>query len=169
LLKLDQFDLQWNDFAERVVQEGDSLNANASNLQAINTHISVLRKDNNIAAALVLTDGISTSGGSPLFPSHQIPVYTFGRGNPDVVPDVEVSEVLANRSVYIGNETLLETTIKMAKCIGSSIVVSLFDGNKQINQKTITPTEENAVEKLEFILKPMARGKHVYTNKSLTT
>lgn len=166
LLKLDQFDLQWNDFAERVVQEGDSLNANASNLQAINTHISVLRKDNNIAAALVLTDGISTSGGSPLFPSHQIPVYTFGRGNPDVVPDVEVSEVLANRSVYIGNETLLETTIKMAKCIGSSIVVSLFDGNKQINQKTITPTEENAVEKLEFILKPMARGKHVYTIKA---
>ena len=111
----------------------------------------------------MLSDGILNSGGSPIHPNHGTPIFSLGLGDPKSVPDVNVVNVLANRSVFKGNETLLETNIRMKKCLGSNVLVQLFDGDKLITQKNVLPNEENQIERFEFPIKPLSTGKHIYS------
>jgi hypothetical protein len=160
---LEGFDVQWNDFASNVVPSGDSLSLKKTNFQIINANIHALEKDNNIAAAIVLSDGIVNAGGSPIYPIHKTPIFTLGLGDPRSVPDVSVLNVLANSSVFKGNETLLESSIRLKQCKGFIVKVELFDGDQRIAQRNLLPASDNEVERIEFSLKPKGIGKHIYT------
>ena len=156
------FEVQWNNFASSIAPSGDSVSIRETNFQIINASIHALEKDNNIAAALVLSDGIMNAGGSPIYPIHKTPVFTLGLGDPRSVPDVHVLHVLANRSVFKGNETLIEASIRLKKC-KNIVQVELFDGDQRIAQRSLLPKGDNEVERMEFSIKPVGLGKHIYT------
>jgi hypothetical protein len=163
---LEGFDVQWNDFASSIAPSGDSISLRETNFQIINVNLHALEKDNNIAAAIVLSDGIVNAGGSPIYPTHKTPIFTLGLGDPRTVPDVNVLHILANRSVFKGNETLLETSIRLKQCKDNVVQVELFDGDQRIAQRSLLPGSDNEVERIEFSVKPVGLGKHIYTVKA---
>jgi hypothetical protein len=161
--ELTQYDIQWQGFAGDVFPIKDSIDGSGTNLYNLNKYISTLERDNNLAAAIVISDGIATQGGNPIYPNHKLPVFTMGLGNPAIIPDIRVLNVVVNKSIYKGNETTLETNIQAIQCQGSSVNISLYDGDVKVAEKLLSITDNTFSSRLEFTIKPQGMGKHIYT------
>ena len=166
--ELTDYDIQWQGFAGDVFPITDSVDGSGTNLYNVNKYISTLQRDNNLAAALVISDGIATEGGSPIYPNHKLPVFTMGLGNPAVIPDIRVLNVVVNKTIYKGNETQLETNIQAIQCQGSSVNISLYDGDVKVAEKLLAIGDNTFSSRLEFTIKPQGIGKHIYTVKAST-
>ena len=101
--------------------------------------LKVLTAARNIQAVLLISDGNATGGSSPLFEAEEtgLPVFTIGIGDTSESRDVLVQKVLANSITYVGNKVPVNATLRSSGAVNERVEVSLLDGGKTLDHKTI--------------------------------
>jgi hypothetical protein len=91
-------------------------------------------------AILLLSDGNPTLGRNPLHTAATLalPVYAVGIGDTSEQQDLLLTRVTANAIVYAGTETPVDVRIKSSGFDGEHTEVSLLDGSRVLDRKSLT-------------------------------
>ncbi len=101
--------------------------------------LKALTAERNLQGVLLLTDGTVTTGPSPLYEAEElgIPVFAVGIGDSSEPHDVLVRKVVANTISYVGNKVPVNATIKSSGASNDRVEVTLLEGGKTLDRKTI--------------------------------
>ncbi|MEG8988636.1 hypothetical protein VJY32_02555 [Ignavibacteria bacterium 4148-Me] len=122
--------------------------------------ISVLKNsEDNIAGAVIISDGIITDGSNPIYEAEKLnfPIFTVGIGDSSIQKDVAVKEVLYNQYIYANKETEIEALITQKGFDNSIISASLFEEDKLIQTKNFN-LSETGFNKIKFDYTPKNYG-----------
>lgn len=118
----------------------DSLNGSGgqSNLSA--PIQSILEIDENVKAAILISDGIITYGKNPVVDAFNssIPIYTIGIGDTADIIDVAVTNINTNTTGYTNTLHTIEAEINQTGYMGSASSVQIRSGETIVDEKEIT-------------------------------
>ncbi|MBI3788891.1 MAG: hypothetical protein HY276_11645, partial [Ignavibacteriales bacterium] len=94
----------------------------------------------NVQGIVLLTDGNSTIGTSPLYEAEEIglPLFTIGIGDTSEQQDVLVRKVLTNAITYVSNRVPVNATVKSSGYTNERVEVTLHEGGTVLDRKTIS-------------------------------
>jgi hypothetical protein len=115
----------------------------------------------NIAAVLLVTDGVATLGENPV---HQaaapgVPVFTIGVGDTAAQRDLLVARVTANELVYAGTTVPVDVFLRESGYAGRTVEVTLADEKSVLARERVTlPSGGESTVQLSYV--PEAEGMH---------
>ena len=92
----------------------------------------------NLAAILLISDGLYNQGLSPSYRSSLIPIHTIGLGDTAFRKDIAIKEIRSNRVVYQGNRFPIEIYIDATSYLGKKKTIILSDDNGVISKQNLT-------------------------------
>ena len=129
--------------------------------------ISTDRESQNVDAVLLVTDGSYNLGQNPVYAAEQLnlPAYTVGIGDSSEQKDVLVTRVVANDLVYTETQAPVDVTIKSSGFNGEHVEVTLNDGTRVLDRKTITLGQGTLEYPVSLSYTPEGDGLKKYTVK----
>jgi hypothetical protein len=124
-----------------------------------------IRQETDLAALVVLTDGISTVGKDPqyLIKDLGIPVFAIALGDTGKVNDIWIDEVESPETAYTGTASPITAYIGHHGFEGTSLSVQLKSGDKTLARKTIQPSSGATRIPVRFQVEPREKGLQSYT------
>ena len=121
----------------------------------------------NINAALLITDGSYNLGQNPIYAADKLgmPVYAVGIGDSSEQKDILVSRVVANDLVYAETEAPVDATIKSSGFTGDHVEVTLSDGSRVLDRKTVVLEPGTREYPVALSYTPEGEGLKKYTVK----
>lgn len=143
----DKFDLEVLSVGERTkLKKGDSLRfqAKSTDLASYLNHVSTEFPDKNLAAGVLITDGIYNKGANPFFTSRQLAhkVFTLGLGDTTPRKDASIDQVLYNSVTYLGNEYPVQIDVKAQKLKGKTAILSVTKNGRRVFQQELRYTKD---------------------------
>lgn len=137
----------------------DQLNFNQTSTNFVQIFNEADPSKRNIASITIISDGVITDGSSPVYTARQkaLPVFTVGVGDSSRKNDVEVKSVLYNDLIYAETPTTIMSTITNRGFGGQNVLVSLFEDDILLEQKSLT-LEENGTNNISFNYTPEKSG-----------
>ena len=147
------------------VQFADSLNfkGTRSNLGGFVQYTNQYSTD-NVAGALLLSDGIYNDGFSPntQIEVSTMPISTVLFGDTSKYIDVSIADVKHNASVRKGNETTVRLSIKTSNIPDLKTQVFLKEKGRLVGKEMVEISNSGSSTELTFILNPLEVGLHSY-------
>lgn len=162
------FDIKEFKFDGGVLPLNDSGgNRNETRLSEVFEHANGIGSAENAVSTLLISDGIYNSGIHPLFKNlnRNMSLYAIGLGDTQTKPDMMVTEVNANSSVFYKNDFIVSAALRMLVCKGQNAEVQLLDNGKVIQKKQLLVQSDPFFTRLDFVLQANAVGNHRYTVK----
>lgn len=139
--------------------ETESSNPEELNFKAEQTNLfgaiqEIKGNQSDANAAVLISDGIYTSGQNPAFETSEIeiPVFTIGLGDTTFQKDVLVSSVSTNSTGYLNSTHGVTATISSKGFEGASFPVELRKGDELISTETVSPEISNSSQEISFEL-----------------
>ncbi|MEQ8525530.1 hypothetical protein [Gracilimonas sp.] len=138
----------------------DSLNAVESQTNLAEPVKSILEMEEQVQAAIIISDGIITFGRNPSInaSNSSIPLYTIAVGDTSRVKDVSISNVLTNTTGYTNTNHIIEAEISQSGFASNNVNVSLIANEEVLQQQQITFDTDNQVKKAQFELELTEEG-----------
>ena len=109
--------------------------ASSTNLnQALNVGFESL-ETRNLAAVLLISDGLYNQGLSPSYRQSLIPIHSLGLGDTTTRKDIAIKEVRSNQVVYQGNRFPIEVYIDATGYTGMKKTLILSDDDGIISKQ----------------------------------
>jgi hypothetical protein len=136
----------------------------STNLTSLFDEISNYYTNRNIGAIVLFTDGIFNEGANPLYLAEKLnaPVYTVGMGNPEVQPDLFISNMVYNKQTFLGNLFPVEIKIAANQLVGKNTTLSISNENQDLFTKNITISGNHFFETVRLTLIAKEKGVHRY-------
>ena len=160
---------QFYTFSNRLEAGGgpDSLDFNrtGTNISGALEEVQKLYANQNLAAIVLVSDGISTSGANPkyLLDGFRQPVYTVLLGDTTEQKDVRIAEVLYNELAYLGTETPIRVKLQANGYKDQKVEIRLVRKGKTMATQEITFTGENFSQDVNFLIEPDEPGIQQYS------
>ena len=151
-------------FDSNVIPLKNELNGTGETTNIGNVAEFILENQNQLAGAVLISDGISTEGVSPLnlFLDTKLPVYSLGIGSKNSLIDIFINSIDAP-TVAIKNERInVSVDIQSIGKINDQFSVSLYDGSKLIASKYVKLYGRGSSVKANFQYQPKSLGKQTY-------
>ncbi|MGV3541147.1 MAG: VWA domain-containing protein [Rufibacter sp.] len=125
---------------------GIPFNVPTSNLHELLETPSQKYNDQNLAAVVLVSDGIHNLGPTPTFQTYGAAIYPVALG--DTIPkrDVVVEELQYNRINYTGTSFPVLARLRHNGFAGTAVTVLLQEGGKTIQRKTVTLPRSGTLE-----------------------
>jgi len=163
----DRYDIEYMQFAEDVQPLADSAQSKPfyTDFEQVVAATNDLYYNENVGAIVVGSDGIQTRGADPLFLDFNTnaPLMTYALGDSAVLPDLEVSEVLNNKLVFLGNNFQVKARIRARKLQGHTVGLSLKTAGKTIEEKKLDINSGDFVREAVFQTTAEKIGTNRYT------
>lgn len=142
----------------------DSLNGSETQTNLSEPVKSILEMEEQVQAALIISDGIITFGRNPSINAvnSSIPLYTIAVGDTSSVRDISISNVLTNTTGYTNTNHVIEAEISQTGFSNNTIVVSLLSGDEVLEQQQVSFETDNQVEQVPFELELTEEGLKQY-------
>jgi len=92
----------------------------------------------NLAAVLLISDGLYNLGLSPSYRSSLIPIHSLGLGDTAIRKDISIKEIRSNQIVYQGNRFPIEIYIDATSYFGKKKTLILSDEDGVISKQNLT-------------------------------
>jgi len=141
----------------------DSLRADASttDLASVFRAVGEARKNSNLEAIVLYTDGAFTAGENPVYPAQElgVPVYVVGMGDSTEPRDLAVTELFTNAVATVGSAQPVDITIHYGGVKpGEHVTVELFEENQKLDEKTIELSRSSGDQAISFAYTPATEG-----------
>ena len=105
-------------------------------------YISDIYEGENLATAIVITDGIYNEGKNPIYSgyNHTSPIYSVALGDTTPIVDLSVKEVLYNQIGYLNDQTEIQIDIDAHDCNNQRTILRV---NQRVGSGTKLIHEEN--------------------------
>lgn len=119
-------------------------------------------RNKNMAAMVLLSDGIYNTGINPLFLLSDLffPVYTVALGDTVIKPDISVFDLRYNRVVSGRNDFPVEATIQVLMAKGQSGEVNLYMNDVLLSKKSFSIASDRFSSTMQFVVRDAAPGLH---------
>lgn len=130
----------------------DSLTASDTRTNLSDPLRSVLEMDEQVRAAILITDGILTYGQNPSVSAFEssIPLYTIGIGDTLLVEDIAVSNIVTNTTGYTNTNHRIEADITQSGFRGQTITVTLQGEGEILAEQTVSFDADKQVKRVRF-------------------
>jgi len=162
--KKEKISFESYSFDSNVIPLKKELNGNGETTNIGNIAEFILENQNQLAGAVLISDGISTEGASPLnlFLDTKLPVYSLGIGSKNSLIDIFINSIDAP-TVAIKNERInVSVDIQSIGKINDQFSVSLYDGSKLIASKYVKLYGRGSSVKANFQYQPKSLGRQTY-------
>ena len=142
------FELDYIGFHENVFPfDTLSFLGNETDISTVLRYASKRYTPERLAAVLLLTDGISTTGTSPSVVGNafESPVYAMVYGDTLPTTDATVERVVHNSFVYAGNQLEIMADLTFLESDGQRPTVRILRGNEEVYRQTLDPIEGERV------------------------
>jgi len=145
------YDVRLFTFGEEVrsVDEGSydtlTFNDRQTDITSLYDMMDVRFANRNTGALLIASDGIFNKGMNPLYHSSSIscPIYTIALGDTSIRRDAFLKRVLYNRIAFQGNDFPVEVILNANKLSGSTISMTLTEGNSVLIREQLAVNRDN--------------------------
>jgi hypothetical protein len=111
-----------------------NFNGNSTDLHYALKQISQQYEGKNINGVIFPTDGIFTTGLSPLYDQYNFPVYSIGIGDTTERTDASVKNIGFNRIAYQGNKFPVRVEVQLKNLQNENIEVIISRKGKQLDK-----------------------------------
>lgn len=149
-------------------QPGYTFTDKTTNISAALEELTNLYNNQNLGAVILATDGIYNEGSNPAYIKAElnVPVYTVGMGDTTITRDLQLLEVMYNRTVFYGDYFPLKVEWKAQFCGNEKTTITIShitDGNiKKLHEKSIEIEGNDFSGSNEFLLKAETAGVNHY-------
>lgn len=153
-LQKNGFDVKFTDL--KSYKNIDSINTlkfnqRTTDLSGVLNNIRTEFDGQNLAGALLVSDGIFNLGSSPLYENYTFPIFTIGFGDTIKRQDLAIKTVKYNRIVTNGNKFPIVAEIKNVGFSNQNIEVKLIQNKQIIATKTIKFATNESLKEVEFL------------------
>lgn len=161
----EKYDVEIKKFGAIASEDTAQINPFETDLGAVIESANQDFYGDNIGAIVIASDGIQTTGLSPMYVPllSPAPIFTIGLGDSSSQSDIEVIEVLANRIAFLDNDIQIKTRIKSSLAQGENISVSLLKNGEQIDSKDISIEKTEQGFELSFLTRADRIGQNKFT------
>jgi hypothetical protein len=126
-------------FPHSISRDSLSFEGDGTDIGGALKQLKSLMAERNLQGVLLLTDGTVTAGPSPVYEAEELglPVFAVGIGDTSEPHDVLVRKIVANTITYVGNKMPVNATIKSTGSSNERVEVTLLEGGKTLDRKTI--------------------------------
>ena len=127
-----------------------------------------LSDSGRLTGVIVLSDARHTAKGRPESYARSLaqagaPIYPVIIGSDIPPPDAAAATVSSPESISPGDELLVEASCKFDGLAGKTVHVTLTDGDREVDSKTLTLEDSDQIRKrIRMSDKPAMQGLHVY-------
>lgn len=151
------------------IQSTDASNfdANLPSTNIFNALENIITSDNDYVFASIISDGIITIGKNPVIESSNspFPIHTIAVGDTNNVKDVSISNINTNSTGFTNTVQKISTDISHFGYDGSTVNVSLLNGDELLNEQTVTLFKDRKIETIEFEMELKSAGLKQYRVK----
>ena len=112
----------------------------------------------NLQSVVLISDGIYNQGISPAYSNYSFPIYTVGIGDTIEKKDIILKSLIYNKIVYQGNRFPMIAEVSNNGFRGENIQIDVVKNNKVIATRSVTLTDDQGYEKIEFELDAESSG-----------
>lgn len=162
----NKFNIHQYSFGETVKRTDTfNFNENLSNYSAPLEMVNASYINNNLAAVLLIGDGIYNSGIDPKLQAQQakVPIYTIGVGNPKPEKDLLIVRTEHNDLVFAGNEFQLRVYVTANLFKNETAKISIIHKGKTIQTQEFTIENKQYNKIFDFNIKADEAGLQRYT------
>lgn len=153
----------WESQVQGIDPESNDAEIRSTNLAELLKHIRDESGKEELAAAVILTDGRHTTLGSEnprdLASQLRVPLYFVPIGNGEMKRDVILHHVHAPNSVILKDKILIEGMVTGYRCAGESCELRLVEANKTLQTKQISFQADQDDQQFEFEVPTEALGR----------
>ncbi|MEX1055962.1 MAG: hypothetical protein WED81_08015, partial [Rhodothermales bacterium] len=122
-------------------------------------------KDDNLSAALLLSDGQYNTGRNPLYAAerYSVPIYTAVLGDTTRHRDVQIRHVTTNDIAYVGAELPVQVSIRTEDMGNRQVAVSLFRDGVLASSTSVSLPEGSTETTVDLSVTPDEQGLHRYS------
>ena len=118
----------------------------------------------HLAAVVILSDGIITTGEPPVYPASKlsVPIFTLIAG--DTVPrkDIALSDLQINEIAYVQSLVPVRVSVKRKGLTTEPIKIELVQGNKVLDARAVEFGAQENEKEFTFQITPIATGVQAY-------
>lgn len=165
----EKFEIAQIEFAENIkLNPNDTIKSASTNISSPLAYIAETYEDQNLAAVVLVTDGIYNEGKNPLYADMQlsVPIYTVPLGDTTIRTDILIKNVLHNRIVYLNDKFLIEADIQAYNAKGTKNKATLYreSGGKRVKlaAKDFVIDSDNYFKSFQFEMEATQVGNVKY-------
>lgn len=162
----DNYDFVFYKFSGNI-EKKDSFNflGSQTNIENALNKINKLYSNRNIGAIVLASDGIYNKGANPVYSNYSLnaPIYTIGIGDSINKKDIAISNLIYNKTVFLGNSFPLIINITAKKLLGEKTKIKILSDGKIIEEKEILINNINFDTKYNFKIPAEEKGVKRYT------
>ena len=147
-------------------QQGDSVDyqGKKTDLSSFFSTLEVGYYRRNLGAVILLSDGISNAGGSPLYAAKKItaPIYTVCMGDTTQALDALVAKVNYNKKVYLNNIFPLEILVKADGLAGKSATLTMYEDGQKVLEQNLHYSKNSFTQWVKTSFEAKKSGLHIY-------
>ncbi len=163
----NQSDVAYYTFDGDLSDGWDSLNARgaSTNMSMALDKIGVRYAGRNLAAVVLISDGLFNEGQYPIYAAQnlQVPIHTIGIGDTNMYKDIFISDVQYNKNTFLGNDFPLLVNIETRLSQNEPVEVVLKHKNQIIQKQSILPDGKRTFHSVQFIAQSQQLGIQRYT------
>ena len=129
--------------------------------------LSELYKNRNVAANIIVSDGIYNSSNNPLYSNYSFdaPLFTVLVGDTVQKKDLQIAKVSYNEIAYLGNTFPIEVGVMAQFCKQEKVKVSIHNNGKKIDEKVEVVNQDKELVLFDFKLSAERVGVQKYDVK----
>ncbi len=122
------------------------LNAPVTNLHALLEKGNQTYHNQNLAATVLISDGIHNQGPTPTFQMYDAPIYPLALGDTVAQRDVVLEEVQYNKINYTGTSFPVVARVRHNGFTGTNATILLQENGKTVQRKTVALPRSGTVQ-----------------------
>jgi hypothetical protein len=145
--------------------ESLALNEEATDIAGALRALDGAKEEENIRAAVLVTDGAYTLGQNPLHEAGELglPLFTVGIGDSAEQKDVLITKVVTNDLVYGDTEVPVDVTVKSSGYAGKRVEAVLQQEGRELSRTAITVEEGTREYPVRLTYTPQGEGMQKFT------
>ena len=163
----DQSEVAYYTFDGDLSNSWDSLNAKgaSTNMSVALEKIGIRYAGRNLAAVVLVTDGLFNEGQYPIYAAQnlQVPIHTIGIGDTSMYKDVFISDVQCNKNTFLGNEFPILVNVETRLSQKQPLEVVLKNKGQIIEKQNILPDGKRTFHSIQFNTQSKQLGVQHYT------
>lgn len=151
------FDIRMINLDGDDVDGGVKYSGESSDLHSALRNIMQQNEGRSINGVIFPTDGIYTSGLSPLYGGYNFPIFSIGLGDTTQRMDLAIRNVAANRIAYQGNRFPVRVEVQVKNLPNEPVEVTLSGKGKAIEKQT-KRNEDDQLMVFDFLVSADEQG-----------
>lgn len=152
-------------FSDEVSESEDiTLSHNNTNISDVFSYIDDTYNSAEVAATILITDGIPTSGNDPaaMASIQHYPIYTVGVGDTTSKNDIAITNIRYNKTAYINSKCVFEVNMKAKGYNNENVILQVYDNDNLTISKNISIDNHLFYNTFNIDIEPQNEGKHFY-------